>query len=181
MHGQQTSRPMQIFSGHLLRSHWLPTGQLHGLLTSANGKLASVRCGSKEVDGQQHRNLEASRLVRRRGHLRSREEKGRETASLVVEVGESAGREERKTVPDSANPASERHWRAANRIKQMSTLLGRLGILLVKTAVLTSAADSSHTRWNNCTVEFSIMVREYIDVYAPAAVLPNNVQPIGPR
>ena len=51
------------------------TGYLQGIYmvfsTSANGKLASVRCSSKEVDGRQHHNSEASRLVRRRGHLRS--------------------------------------------------------------------------------------------------------------
>ena len=150
------------------------TGQQHGLLTSANEKLASGRCGSKEVDGRQHHNWVVSRLVRRRGHLRSREARGRETACLVVGVGRVLAGNNPKPSQTAPIPCQRDIGGTASRIKQVSISLGLLGILLVETAVLTSsAADSSNTQRN--TVVLSIEAREYIDVYLHVAVPPSNV------
>lgn len=129
------------------------------------------------MDGRQHHNLEASRLVRRRGHLRSREDRGRETACLVVGVGRVLAGNNLKPSKTAPIPCQRDIGGTANRIKQMSTSLGRLGILLVETAVLTSsAADSSNTQKN--TVVLSVEAREYIDVYLPVAALPSNVPPV---
>lgn len=125
------------------------------------------------MDGRQHHNWEVSRLVRRRGHLRSREGRGREKACFGGWSGAGNNQKPCQTAPI---PCQRDIGGIANRIKQVSTSLGLLGILLVQTPVLTSsAADSSNTQRN--TAVLSIEAREYIDVYLHVAVPPSNVPP----